>query len=148
MGIAPPGGGPYQEPPMPLQEVIASCERDYCYRSCRLALAGGGRCTKAGCMCYHSYFDHEGNPLAYRYPGEEVSGDSWRSTSFFFHPRLAEDYIWHSLKESQRRNIMDAMREGRPRRPPPTKPPKLPPLPPAIVGGQSASGGGGYTDPR
>ena len=98
----------YDEPPQPIQEVIARCDKDYCYRSCRLALLGGGRCTKAGCMCYHSYFDHDGKPLAYRFP---------------------EDYIWHSLKDNQQRAILGAMREGIPRRPPPTQPPKLPPLP-------------------
>ncbi len=98
----------YQESPQPIQEVIATCDRQYCYRSCRLGLLGGGRCTKAGCMCYHSYFDHDGKPLVYRFQ---------------------EDYIWHSLKEDQQRAIVAAMRAGVPRRPPPTQPPKLPKLP-------------------
>lgn len=85
---------------MAIQEVIASCDREYCYRSCRLSLLGGGRCTRAGCMCYHSYFDHDGQPLVHRYP---------------------EDYVWHSLDSEHRAEILQAMRMGAPRKPEPTQ---------------------------
>jgi len=98
---------PYAPPrgPPPVQDVKASCEREYCYKSCRLALLGGGRCTPAGCLCYHSYFDADGRPLVYRFP---------------------EDYTWHALKDVEKRRIVNAMRQGRPKRPVPTLPPPPP----------------------
>jgi len=78
-----------------IHEVKATCSRKSCYKSCRLMLLGGGRCTDAGCMCYHAYFDHEGTPISRVHP---------------------EDNIWWSLSSYERREILDSMRTGVPRR--------------------------------
>ena len=87
----------YQQGPQRPIEVEASCERKNCYKSCRLMLLGGGRCTSAGCMCYHAFFDAEGKPTSQYYP---------------------EDSIWYELSTAEKREMADAMREGVPHRPP------------------------------
>ena len=76
-----------------IQEVVATCDRSQCYKSCRLLLVGGGRCTKGGCMCYHSFFNYDGNPSYSNYP---------------------EDNIWYELTEPEKKQILDAMRSGIP----------------------------------
>ncbi len=82
--------------------MTAQCDKQYCYKSCRLQLLGGGRCTKAGCMCYHVALDFEGRPVGRQYP---------------------EDDLWYSLSNFERREILDVMRSGRPRRPSPPRRP-------------------------
>ena len=33
---------------------------------------GGGRCTKAGCICYMAFFDYDGSPTSYYYPEDNM----------------------------------------------------------------------------
>jgi hypothetical protein len=35
-------------------------------------LMGGGRCTKAGCVCYMAFFDYDGSPTSYYYPEDNI----------------------------------------------------------------------------
>ncbi|XP_059091142.1 uncharacterized protein LOC131886761 isoform X2 [Tigriopus californicus] len=86
-------------PPRPTINVVASCERRYCYMSCRLRLLGGGRCTPGGCMCYFNHLDYNGAPGKRLYP---------------------DDNIWYELSTEEQSMILDVLREGRPRNPPPT----------------------------
>lgn len=55
-----------------IQEVVATCDRKYCYKSCRLMLVGSGRCTKAGCMCYHAFFNYDGSPANTVYQEDNI----------------------------------------------------------------------------
>ena len=82
-----------------IQEVVANCDKLYCYKACRLLLIGGGRCTKAGCLCYHAIFDVHGAPLNRYY---------------------TEDNIWYELEESEQKEIIDTMRSRKPKRLPTT----------------------------
>ena len=49
---------------------------------------GGGRCTKAGCMCYAGFFDYDGSPISSGFP---------------------EDNLWWSLTSAEQNEIRREM---------------------------------------
>jgi len=61
------------------------CEPTRCYVGCRKGLLGGGRCTRAGCLCYAAYFNDDGSPISFQYP---------------------QDRIWYSLPYHVKQDIM------------------------------------------
>ena len=73
-------------------EVNVRCEPKNCYKICRLKLMGGGRCTKAGCLCYAGFFDYDGSPINTVYP---------------------EDNLWWSLTSAEQNEIRREMAKFR-----------------------------------
>ena len=53
---------------------------------------GGGRCTKAGCLCYAGFFDYDGSPINTVYP---------------------EDNLWWSLTSAEQNEIRREMAKFR-----------------------------------
>ena len=75
-------------------KMNTTCDQYCCYRSCRLDMVGGGRCTSGGCVCYESFFierqmNHEifGAPASMVYP---------------------EDAIWYQLSYKEQDQIRNA----------------------------------------
>ena len=75
-----------------IPEVNVRCAPKNCYKICRLKLMGGGRCTKAGCMCYAGFFDYDGSPINTVYP---------------------EDNLWWSLTSAEQNEIRREMAKFR-----------------------------------
>ena len=75
-----------------IPEVNVRCAPKNCYKICRLKLMGGGRCTKAGCMCYAGFFDYDGSPINTVYP---------------------EDNLWWSLTTAEQNEIRREMAKFR-----------------------------------
>lgn len=77
-----------------IQEVIATCDPKSCYVGCRMRQLGGGRCTKAGCLCYVAWTKPDGSPMGMTY---------------------REDSIWYTLSREEQNRIR--MAKWQPRQP-------------------------------